>query len=67
MTGSLTVLAGNDLVVPDEEGCYPLEAGNNIQVVGMEDMTNFQVLFVCGISLTSGQLVSVLFPDCTRS
>ena len=24
-------------------------------------------LFVCGISLTSGQLVSELFPDCTRS
>ena len=23
--------------------------------------------FVCGISLTSGQLVSELFPDCTRS
>ena len=24
-------------------------------------------LFVCGISLTSGQLVSEFFPDCTRS
>ena len=24
-------------------------------------------LFVCGISLTSGQLVSELFSDCTRS
>ena len=24
-------------------------------------------LFVCGITLTSGQLVSELFPDCTRS
>ena len=24
-------------------------------------------LFVCGISLTSGQLVRELFPDCTRS
>ena len=24
-------------------------------------------MFVCGISLTSGQLVSELFPDCTRS
>ena len=24
-------------------------------------------LFICGISLTSGQLVSELFPDCTRS
>ena len=24
-------------------------------------------LFVCGISLTSGQLFSELFPDCTRS
>ena len=24
-------------------------------------------LFVCRISLTSGQLVSELFPDCTRS
>ena len=24
-------------------------------------------LFVCGISLTSGQLVNELFPDCTRS
>ena len=23
--------------------------------------------FICGISLTSGQLVSELFPDCTRS
>ena len=23
-------------------------------------------LFVCGIRLTSGQLVSKLFPDCTR-
>ena len=27
----------------------------------------FVCLFVCGISLTSGQLVSELFPDCTRS
>ena len=26
-----------------------------------------KVLFVCGISLTSGQLISELFPDCTRS
>ena len=25
------------------------------------------VLFVCGITLTSGQLVNELFPDCTRS
>ena len=24
-------------------------------------------LFVCGISLTSGQLFNELFPDCTRS
>ena len=24
-------------------------------------------LFVCGTSLTSGQLVSELFPDCTKS
>ena len=24
-------------------------------------------LFVCGISLTSGQLITELFPDCTRS
>ena len=28
---------------------------------------NPSCLFVCGISLTSGQLVSELFPDCTRS
>ena len=27
----------------------------------------FVCLFVCGISLTSDQLVSELFPDCTRS
>ena len=27
----------------------------------------FVCLFVCGISLTSGQLVNELFPDCTRS
>ena len=26
-----------------------------------------KVLFVCGISLTSGQLINELFPDCTRS
>ena len=26
-----------------------------------------ECLFVCGISLTSGQLFSELFPDCTRS
>ena len=25
------------------------------------------VIFVCGISLTSGQLINELFPDCTRS
>ena len=32
------------------------------------DEDNLSVcLFVCGISLTSGQLVSELFPDCTRS
>ena len=42
MAGSLTVLAGNNLVVPDEEGCYPLEPGN-MQVFGMEDMSDFQV------------------------
>ena len=24
-------------------------------------------LFVCGISVTSGQLINELFPDCTRS
>ena len=29
--------------------------------------SEFVCLFVCGISLTSGQLVSELFPDCTRS
>ena len=27
----------------------------------------FVCLFVCGISLTSGQLIIELFPDCTRS
>ena len=27
----------------------------------------FVCLFVCGISLTSGQLINELFPDCTRS
>ena len=27
----------------------------------------FVRLFVCGISLTSGQLINELFPDCTRS
>ena len=27
----------------------------------------FVCLFVCGVSLTSGQLVNELFPDCTRS
>ena len=27
----------------------------------------FVCLFVCGISLVSGQLISELFPDCTRS
>ena len=28
---------------------------------------DFVCLFVCGISLTSGQLFNELFPDCTRS
>ena len=27
----------------------------------------FSLFFVCGISLTSGQLFNELFPDCTRS
>ena len=31
------------------------------------NVVNSVCLFVCGISLTSGQLVSELFPDCTRS
>ena len=26
-----------------------------------------EYLFVCGISITSGQLINELFPDCTRS
>ena len=30
-------------------------------------ITTFVCLFVCGISLTSGQLIIELFPDCTRS
>ena len=30
-------------------------------------ISDLNCLFVCGISLTSGQLVSGLFPDCTRS
>ena len=34
--------------------------GNNTTSIGV-------CLFVCGISLTSGQLISELFPDCTRS
>ena len=29
--------------------------------------SKFVCLFVCGINFTSGQLVSELFPDCTRS
>ena len=33
----------------------------------MEMMKDRDSLFVCGISLTSGQLISELFPDCTRS
>ena len=28
---------------------------------------SYYCLFVCGISLTSGQLIIELFPDCTRS
>ena len=30
-------------------------------------MKSLMGLFVCGISLTSGHLISELFPDCTRS
>ena len=32
-----------------------------------ELITVLSRMFVCGISLTSGQLFSELFPDCTRS
>ena len=31
------------------------------------DTGGIRDLFVCGISLTSGQLINELFPDCTRS
>ena len=33
----------------------------------VSDLLMFVCLFVCGISLTSGQLINELFPDCTRS
>ena len=33
----------------------------------VSDKVLMSVFFVCGVSLTSGQLIIVLFPDCTRS
>ena len=37
------------------------------RVSSLDSSCTFVCLFVCGISFTSGQLVSELFPDCTRS
>ena len=39
------------------------------QILNYHEYCNFSkvCLFVCGISLTSGQLIIELFPDCTRS
>ena len=39
----------------------------NFHIVCYSDNTQVVCLFVCGISLTSGQLIIELFPDCTRS
>ena len=52
-----------------------IEAGSGQSGPGQQDLasqhgtTAYQdrSLFVCGISFKSGQLVSELFPDCTRS
>ena len=42
------------------------QSGPPASPVALHD-TLLNCLFVCGISLTCGQLVSELFPDCTRS
>ena len=39
----------------------------SVEVVLTRELDLFVCLFVFGISLTSGQLVSELFPDCTKS
>ena len=41
--------------------------GINSALDVLRDWVDVDCLFVCGISLTSGQLISELFPDCTRS
>ena len=51
------------LVQPAASGDPSVELGSPAPSPPAEE----SVLFVCGISLTSGQLVSELFPDCTRS
>ena len=38
-----------------------------LKAMGMGNTPNKVCFFVCGISLTSGQLIIELFPDCTRS
>ena len=58
-------------------GCLNLTSGGkrkevcelveNLKMSMTESVNEKDCLFVCGISLTSGQLVSELFPDCTRS
>ena len=53
---------------------WKLDSGADVSVMLQETFKKMRerpelkpILFVCGISLTSGQLVSELFPDCTRS
>ena len=43
------------------------ELVENLKMSMTESENERDCLFVCGISLTSGQLINELFPDCTRS
>ena len=65
-----TVCTPNDDVYKNKDNlCRTcLRPDQDIDVVKHCEVNSvLQDLFVCGISLTSGQLVSELFPDCTRS
>ena len=46
---------------------YKVILNNNLQRAKLSVAAREVCLFVCGISLTSGQLFNELFPDCTRS
>ena len=55
------------LICPSHRGHWVNSLSCVLFSVSFAILCHAVCLFVCGISLTSGQLVIELFPDCTRS